>query len=80
LVAVTIYATSSLREFYLDRIAGDLRDIVYLLEKQVLQFLGPLDTNVVDSLCKELGKLSKIRITVILPFGIVIGDSHLSSS
>jgi two-component system phosphate regulon sensor histidine kinase PhoR len=76
LVAVTIYATSSLREFYLDRIASDLRARAYLLEKQILQFLGPLDTNVVDALCKELGKLSTTRITVILPSGMVIGDSH----
>ena len=76
LVAVTIYATSSLREFYLDRIAGDLRDRAYLLEKQILQFLGPLDTNVVDALCKELGKPSTTRITVILPSGAVVGDSH----
>ncbi|MGD8891835.1 MAG: ATP-binding protein [Desulfobacterales bacterium] len=75
LVAVTIYATSSLREFYLDRIATDLRARAYLLEKQILQFLGPLDAKVVDALCKELGKPSKTRITVILPSGIVIGDS-----
>lgn len=75
LVAVTIYATSSLREFYLDRIAGDLRDRAYLLEKQVRHFLGPLDSNVVDALCKELGKPLTTRITVILPSGIVIGDS-----
>ena len=76
LVAVTMYATSSLREFYLDRIAGDLQARAYLLEKQVLQFLGPLDTNVVDALCKELGEPSTTRITVILPSGTVIGDSH----
>jgi two-component system phosphate regulon sensor histidine kinase PhoR len=75
LVAVTIYATSSLREFYLDRIAGDLQARAYLLEKQILQFLGPLDTQVIDALCKELGKPSKTRITVILPSGTVIGDS-----
>jgi two-component system phosphate regulon sensor histidine kinase PhoR len=76
LVAVTIYATSSFREFYLDRIAGDLLARAYLLEKQVLKFLGPLDTNVVDALCKELGKSSTTRITVILTSGKVIGDSH----
>jgi two-component system phosphate regulon sensor histidine kinase PhoR len=35
LVAVTIYAGSSFREFYLDRIAGDLRARAYLLEKQI---------------------------------------------
>jgi two-component system phosphate regulon sensor histidine kinase PhoR len=76
LVAVTIYAGSSFREFYLDRIAGDLRARAYLLEKQILQFLGPLDTKVVDALCKELGKSSTTRITAILPSGTVIGDSH----
>jgi len=76
LVAVTFYATSSFREFYLDRIANDLRARAYLLEKQILQFLGPLDTKVVDALCKELGKPSTTRITVILPSGVVIGDSH----
>ena len=76
LVAVTIYATSSFREFYLDRIASDLRARAYLLEKQILQFLGPLDTKIVDALCKELGKSSTTRITVILPSGTVIGDSH----
>ncbi|MCD6297675.1 MAG: HAMP domain-containing protein [Deltaproteobacteria bacterium] len=76
LVAVTIYAGSSFREFYLDRIAGDLRARAYLLEKQIIQFLDPMDTKVVDVLCKELGKLSTTRITVILPSGTVIGDSH----
>jgi two-component system phosphate regulon sensor histidine kinase PhoR len=76
LIAVTICATSSFREFYLDRIAGDLRARAYLLEKQILQFLGPMDTKVVDALCKELGKPSTTRITVILPSGTVIGDSH----
>jgi len=70
LVAVTIYATSSLREFYLDRIASDLQARAYLLEKQILQFLGPLDTQIIDALCKELGKPSATRITVILPSGL----------
>jgi len=75
LVAVTIYATSSLREFYLDRIAGDLRARAHLLEIQIIRFLKPMDTNVVDAICKELGKLSTTRITVIFPSGMVIGDS-----
>jgi two-component system, OmpR family, phosphate regulon sensor histidine kinase PhoR len=75
LVAVTLYATSSFREFYLDRTAGDLRARANLLEKQILQFLGSMDTNVVDALCKELGDPSTTRITVVLPSGTVIGDS-----
>ena len=30
----------------------------------------------VDSLCKELGRSSNARITVVLPSGEVLGDSH----
>ena len=39
------------------------------LEKQIPQFLGPLDANVIDALCKEIGIPSATRITVILPSG-----------
>ena len=46
------------------------------MEIQILRFLGPMDTKVVDALCKEVGKTSTARITVILPSGTVIGDSH----
>jgi two-component system phosphate regulon sensor histidine kinase PhoR len=47
-----------------------------LLENQMSQFLGPLETSVVDAICKEIGVSSVTRITVILPSGVVIGDSN----
>lgn len=75
LVAVTLYATTSLRAFYHNQIADDLRSRAHLLEKQILQSIGPLDSTVIDALCKEIGKPSGTRITVILPSGTVIGDS-----
>lgn len=75
LVAVTLYATTSLKDFYLNQIAADLQARAHLLEKQILQFLGPLDADVIDAICKETGKSSATRITVILPSGTVIGDS-----
>jgi two-component system phosphate regulon sensor histidine kinase PhoR len=75
LVAVTLYATSSLKDFYLDQIAADLQSRARLLERQIFQLLGPLDTDVIDALCKETGKPSTTRITVVLPDGVVVGDS-----
>lgn len=76
LVAVTLYATTSLKNFYLDQIANDLQARAHLLEKQILQLIGPMNADVIDALCKEIGKPSATRITVILPSGTVIGDSN----
>lgn len=75
LVAVTWYASGALKSFYLKQIAGDLQSRALLLEKQILQFMGPLDADVIDALCKEIGEPSATRITVVLPSGTVIGDS-----
>ena len=76
LVAVTWFASSSIRHFYLEQTAADLLTRARLLENQMSQYLGPLETSVVDAICKEIGVSSATRITVILPSGIVIGDSN----
>jgi two-component system phosphate regulon sensor histidine kinase PhoR len=76
LVAVTWYASYSTRHFFLEQTAADLLTRVQLLENQISQFLGPLETSVVDAICKEIGVSSATRITVILPSGVVIGDSN----
>ncbi|KPJ77762.1 MAG: hypothetical protein AMJ54_06180 [Deltaproteobacteria bacterium SG8_13] len=76
LVAVTWYATEALQRFYLNQTQQDLQARAHLLEKQIISLLSPLDAEVVDAICKELGQLSATRITVILPDGAVIGDSR----
>ena len=76
LVAVTWFASNSTRHFFLEQTAADLLTRARLLENQIPQFLGSLETNVVDALCKEIGASSSTRITVILPSGRVIGDSN----
>jgi two-component system phosphate regulon sensor histidine kinase PhoR len=76
LLAVSWYATSSLRKFYIDQTAADLKARAHLLEEQIRQYLSPLKPAVVDAFCKEAGKISETRITVILPTGVVIGDSR----
>ena len=36
----------------------------------------PLDQKGIDLLCKKIGKHASTRVTVILPSGMVIGDSE----
>jgi two-component system phosphate regulon sensor histidine kinase PhoR len=76
LLAVSWYASSSLRHFFLERTAADLKTRALLVEKQIAAHLTPLDAAAVDAICKEIGKHSATRITVILPSGQVIGDSR----
>jgi len=76
LVAVTWYASNSTRNFFLEQTTADLLTRARLLENQIPQFLGPLETSVIDAMCKEIGVSSATRITVILPSGRVIGDSN----
>jgi two-component system, OmpR family, phosphate regulon sensor histidine kinase PhoR len=76
LVAVTWYASSSIRNFFLEQTTADLLTRARLLENQMAQFLGPLEAGIVDAMCKEVGVSSATRITVILPSGRVIGDSN----
>jgi two-component system, OmpR family, phosphate regulon sensor histidine kinase PhoR len=76
LIAVTWFASSSIRHFYLEQTAADLLARARLLKSQMAQYLGPLDARVVDAVCKEVGESSATRFTVILPSGRVIGDSN----
>jgi len=76
LVAVTWYASRSLRDFFLKQTASDLQARAHLFEKQILKYLNPLDKKGIDPLCKEVGKRASTRFTVILPSGKVVGDSE----
>jgi len=76
LIAVSWYATSSLGRFYMDQTAADLEARAHLLETQMGQGAFIYQPDVVDAFCKEAGKRSATRITVILPSGVVIGDSR----
>ena len=76
LLAATWYASEAMRQFFLDQTAVDLKARAGLLEKQIKGLLSPLRSEAIDAICKEAGRLSATRITVILPDGTVIGDSR----
>ncbi|MGB5750986.1 MAG: ATP-binding protein [Desulfobacterales bacterium] len=75
-LAVSWYASSSMRHFFLAQTAVDLEVRAILLEKQIITHLSPLDAPSVDSVCKAMGRESSTRYTVILSSGKVIGDSR----
>jgi two-component system phosphate regulon sensor histidine kinase PhoR len=76
LLAVSWYASSSMRHFFLDQTAVDLNARAILLEERILTHLQPLDVPSLDSICKTMGQKSATRYTVILPSGKVVGDSR----
>lgn len=76
LLAVSLFASSAFRQFFLERTAANLKSRAHLLEKQIEYFISPLDEMSVDSICKAVGEQLFTRITVILPSGKVVGDSE----
>jgi two-component system phosphate regulon sensor histidine kinase PhoR len=76
LVVVTWYASRSLRQFFLEQTVSDLKARAHLFENQIAGYLDPLDEQGIDAQCKDIGNRASTRITVILPSGKVIGDSH----
>jgi two-component system phosphate regulon sensor histidine kinase PhoR len=76
LIAVTWYASTSLRNFFLKGIESDLKERAGMLGRQIRNDLNPVDKNEIDRICKELGYPGATRFTVILPSGAVVGDSR----
>jgi len=76
LVAVAWYASGALRWFYYEHVAAELLARAELVKKDLSEQTTLTEPAAVDSLCKELGKLTDMRVTVILPSGQVVGDSE----
>ncbi len=80
LMAVSLYTSSFLETFFLDKTKKDLLIRCKLLKNQISQLVAPIDATRIDHLCKRIGKTSETRITVILPDGNVIGDTEENPS
>lgn len=75
-VAVSWYASGSMREYFLKQTQKYLKARGHLLEKQIEPHLLPLNASLIDSICKRAGKLTDTRFTVILINGEVVGDTQ----
>jgi two-component system phosphate regulon sensor histidine kinase PhoR len=75
LLAVTLGAWWSLREFYYTLTRADLEARASLTAGMVAGRLTVEDLGFVDARSKEVGRVAATRVTVVLPSGQVIGDS-----
>jgi two-component system phosphate regulon sensor histidine kinase PhoR len=76
LVAVTWYSARSWRLFLLEQTAQDLTARAYLVENRIGGAAWLEKGPALDKLCKDLGKITATRLTVILPSGKVLGDTE----
>jgi two-component system phosphate regulon sensor histidine kinase PhoR len=75
LIAVTWYATSTMRAFFFEQTEVDLEARARLFEAQIRKYWDPPDEATIHAICRSIGKKTSTRMTVILPSGKVIGDS-----
>lgn len=76
LVAVSFYASYQMKRVYHEEIASELEARAYLIEDQISAILEERNYERVDFLSKELGRRSKMRITIVDVDGRVLGDSE----
>jgi len=76
IVAVGIYVSTTLKNFYLRKTADDLEVESRLIEREVSATFSKENRKSLDALCKTLGRAASTRITLILPTGEVVGDSE----
>jgi two-component system phosphate regulon sensor histidine kinase PhoR len=75
IVIVGIYASTTLKRFYLRKTAEDLAVRAYLIEREIAGNFPQQNRQLLDELCKTIGRETSTRITVIHPSGEVWGDS-----
>ncbi|MEJ2663580.1 MAG: HAMP domain-containing protein [Spirochaetia bacterium] len=81
IILTALYATFSFRDFYFRETEADLEQRARIVEPQVRDILASTESEQkelmrkMEPLCKDLGGRGEFRLTVILPSGLVIGDS-----
>ncbi|CCK81409.1 sensor histidine kinase [Desulfobacula toluolica] len=77
LSAITSYSTSYFKKFFLKNSEKELTIRTTLLQKKFSDMLknGPDNYHQIDMHCKDIEEKTDTRVTVLLPSGVVIGDS-----
>lgn len=76
LIAVGWLGQNTIRKAWLTETGESLRSRLELFGNLVTDYVCAGNYTAVDSLCKEMGRRSDTRFTMILPSGKVIGDSR----
>ena len=76
LLVVGGYTLHSMRDFYYNKTAEDLKARTWLVEHQIAKKISPSNSHFLNTLTRELGTKTNMRITIISLSGKVLGDSH----
>jgi two-component system phosphate regulon sensor histidine kinase PhoR len=76
IIIVGIYASSTLKKFYLRKTAEDLAVRAHLIAREVSATFDKENQQSLDALCKTVGRETATRITLIHRSGEVWGDSE----
>lgn len=77
LTAVTWYSTRYFKNFFLENSEKELTIQAKLLQNKFAHFLKEDREAIlqIDSQCKKVGESIQTRVTIVLPSGVVVGDS-----
>lgn len=75
LLAVTLYVSDTLRDFYLAQTVKDLESRAHLAAEQIKTLFFNHKYDELNTLCREIGEKSSTRFTVILNSGEIVGDT-----
>lgn len=76
MIAVSVSSVRIIKVFHYERTERELTSAAGLILDHLESLPGSISNADIDGLCKSLGKTSGYRLTVILPSGIVKGDSE----
>jgi len=73
---VTWYFSTAQHNFFYQKTAEHLKSQAHMVERQIRGQLTPEHARELENLCLQLGSAAGIRITIITPQGMVLGDSE----
>ena len=75
LIMVAWYSSRSFKQFYLTKTTENLRCCALLATEVMAEKFSTYDRHKINDLCKKISCETSFSITVILPSGLVLGDS-----
>jgi len=78
LVTVTVSYSNEMKKFFLDHSAAELKSRAHLILPQMQTLMAARDYTAINQTARIQARHADTRITVILPSGVVIGDSDES--
>ncbi|TWI71656.1 two-component system phosphate regulon sensor histidine kinase PhoR [Desulfobotulus alkaliphilus] len=75
LVAVSLYSAGTMKQFFMENTQKELVSRALILKPKILSLIKEGNYKEVQRICKETGAASETRFTVVLPSGLVVGDT-----